>query len=67
MNKDQKCDAMTQLIFKIMSKKSEKAEAMKDYNEEIKDLEEQLLIVARKRTDQTELNFPQEKESEDAE
>ncbi len=58
MDKAQKCDEMTRLVLKIESVKAEKADANKEFNEEINGLEEKLLEVARERTDQMEIPFP---------
>lgn len=58
MDKIQKCDEMTRLVLKIESVKAEKADANKEFNEEINGLEEKLLEVARERTDQMEIPFP---------
>ncbi|MEI6632814.1 MAG: hypothetical protein WCP22_03235 [Chlamydiota bacterium] len=57
MNTLEKCDEMTELVLKIESVKNEKAESNKEFNEELNQLDQKLLDVARERTDQVEMGF----------
>lgn len=58
MNVAEKCDGMTRLILKKERVENEKAESNREFNEELKQIDQDLLTIARERTDQMEISFP---------
>lgn len=51
MNVAEKCDGMTRLILKKERVENEKAESNREFNEELKQIDQDLLTIARERTD----------------